>query len=271
MSKKNFYLVPFDFTPTAEKALEYAIFLSKKKNAEICLFHIVSNRAKGIKKAEELKTIIEKFKPNLPLGSEITFLIKEGNIFTDIGTTAKEKNATLVIMGTHGVKGTQILFGAFAIKVLKHSETPFIIVQEETAIQEVEKIIFAVDLTKESLQAAPISAYMSRLYNANVIIVAEKQYDSGLAVKIASRISIVKEKMEEVGAKVEVNYLDGRGAFDKKVIRFAKENNAGIISLAYHSESLLPQFDTFAQNIINNKLKLPVIIVNSKQASVLYF
>jgi len=44
-----------------------------------------------------------------------------------------------------------------------------------------------------------------------------------------------------------------------------------MIAFAYHTESLLPQFDSFAPNLINNKEKLPVVVINSKLASALYF
>ena len=57
----------------------------------------------------------------------------------------------------------------------------------------------------------------------------------------------------------------------RKEFEAVKENNGGLIAIAYHYESLLPQFDSFAQDLITNKLGLPVLIVNSKLASALYF
>ena len=50
-----------------------------------------------------------------------------------------------------------------------------------------------------------------------------------------------------------------------------KEKNIDLISIAYHSESLLPQFDTFAQSLITNEQQLPCMVLNSKLASALYF
>jgi hypothetical protein len=44
-----------------------------------------------------------------------------------------------------------------------------------------------------------------------------------------------------------------------------------MIALAYHSESLLPQFDSFAQSLITNEEKLPVMIIAAKPAGNLYF
>jgi hypothetical protein len=44
-----------------------------------------------------------------------------------------------------------------------------------------------------------------------------------------------------------------------------------MVAIAYHSESLLPQFDTFAQSLITNENNLPCMILKSKQAGALYF
>jgi hypothetical protein len=50
-----------------------------------------------------------------------------------------------------------------------------------------------------------------------------------------------------------------------------KNNDGGMIAIAYHTESLLPQFDSFAPNLMMNKEALPFLVVNSKLASSLYF
>ena len=54
-------------------------------------------------------------------------------------------------------------------------------------------------------------------------------------------------------------------------MKYANEKNIDLISIAYHSESLLPQFDTFAQSLITNEQQLPCMVLNSKLASALYF
>jgi hypothetical protein len=44
-----------------------------------------------------------------------------------------------------------------------------------------------------------------------------------------------------------------------------------MIAISYHTEALFPQFDNFASNLMMNKQELPLLILNSKQASSLYF
>jgi predicted nucleic acid-binding Zn ribbon protein len=81
----------------------------------------------------------------------------------------------------------------------------------------------------------------------------------------------VSKEYEERSINSEICFLNSNGNYGRKIINYVEKNNGGLIAIAYHSESLLPQFDSFAQDLITNKLGLPVLIVNSKLASALYF
>ncbi|HRP53635.1 MAG TPA: hypothetical protein PLI97_09025, partial [Fluviicola sp.] len=75
----------------------------------------------------------------------------------------------------------------------------------------------------------------------------------------------------EKGAKCEVKLLPTGGSYAKKVMTYVKENNIDVIAIAYHSESLLPQFDTFAQSLPTNELNLPCMIIAAKESGNMYF
>ena len=58
----NLYIVPYDFTPVTEKALEYAIHLGKRVHAEILIVHLAADKPKGmvmLKEMEKLKGKLE--------------------------------------------------------------------------------------------------------------------------------------------------------------------------------------------------------------------
>jgi nucleotide-binding universal stress UspA family protein len=266
---KNLCIVPFDFTPVSEKALEYALFFGSKVSTKILLLNIAADKAKGMQakgKLEELcrtKTTPEKV--------ELAYKVKVGSIFTDIGKVAKEEKAQLIIMGTHGKRGLQSLFGSHAMKVVISAECPFLIVQTKTEIKEVDNIVVPIDLTKESLQIVNIAGNVSKILNSNIHILAEKQTDQILNTRLQNRLSIVKDQYDEEDITPTIDIVKKRGAYDRKVMQYAKKNNGGMIAIAYHSESLFPQFDTFAQNLMCNKEGIPFLVVNSKLASSLYF
>lgn len=266
---KNLYIVPYDFTPVTAKALDYALMLAEKVNTEIQLLHLAESREKGMAKKKQLEDFAKTITP--PAGSEVTALVKIGNIFTDIGRIAKEQHAQLIIMGTHGIKGLQNLFGSNAMKVITSAECPFIVIQKDTDIQAISKVVVPIDLTKESLQIVNYAGDIANMFGAEVHVIAEKQTDTLLHTKLMNRVSIVKKQYEDRDIEPIIDYVKKSGAYDKKVLQYANEKKANFIALSYHSESLLPQFDSFAPNLITNKYKFPVMIINSKLASALYF
>ena len=129
---KNLYILPYDFTPTSEKALQYAMHLGKHVDIEIRLLHLAKDKASGMAKVKKLEQLKDSL--HIPSGVTVSSIVKVGNIFTDIGKIAKKEKAQLVIMGTHGAKGMQWLFGSFAMKILRTSDCPFLIVQKNTVI-----------------------------------------------------------------------------------------------------------------------------------------
>lgn len=266
---KNLYIVPYDFTPVTEKALQYALHLGKKVHTEIQLLHCAASKPKGLAAQKHLEDVVSKINP--PAGVEITTKTIVGNIFTDIGRIAKKEHAQLIIMGTHGSKGMQKLFGSNAMKVITSAECPFIVVQKDTKLNDINQIAVPIDLTKESLQIVTLAGDLANIFQAKVHVLAEKQTDQILNTRIQNRIHLVKEQYDERGVDADVNFVKKSGSYGKKVYNYVKQNNCDLIAIAYHSESLLPQFDSFAQNLITNKDSLPVLVINSKLASALYF
>jgi nucleotide-binding universal stress UspA family protein len=266
---RNFYIVPHDFTDVGDAALKFAINLGKKVKTEIQLVHVVAEKTKLIAAKQKLEKIAASCEKTNNI--EITTKVVLGNIFEDIGKLAKKEGAQLIIMGTHGLTTMQKLFGSNVIKVVTSSSVPFLIVQKDTVIKEISNIIVPIDMTRESLQVTNLAGDLSKIFGAKVHVVVEKQNDEDFAKKLVSRINIVTDQFEERSVDSVISYLDESGSYLKKVINYTKKNNGDFLALAYHTESMLPMFDTFAQNVVVNELKLPCLIVNSKSASNLYF
>ncbi len=265
----NLYLVPHDFTSVGDVALKYAMHLGKRVKTEIQVVHIVSDAAKVAGAKQKLDTLLKNF-PEVE-NVELTSLVQVGTIFEDIGKIAKKEHAQLIIMGTHGATGMQKLFGSHAMKVVTSSNVPFLVVQEKTPVSDVKKIIVPIDLTKESLQITNVAGDLANMFDAELHVISEKHTDQILSKKMANRIGLVKNQYDDRKLNSHVSHLEGGGAFHKKVVDYTKKVNGDLIALSYHSESLLPQFDKFAQSLITNSLNLPCVIINSKSASSLYF
>ncbi|MDG1333552.1 MAG: universal stress protein [Crocinitomicaceae bacterium] len=266
---KNLYMVPYDFTPASQKALEYALHIGKNVDTEIKLLHLAKDKPKGLAMRNKLEEVAKSTK--VPARVQITTLVKVGNIFTDIGKIAKQEHAQLIIMGTHGKRGMQRLFGSFAMKIIISADCPFLIVQKNTELNEIKNVAVPIDLTKESLQITKIAGEMARIFNADLHVLAEKQTDEILHTRLKNRLGIVTQQYEDLGVKPKIGLVKKSGSYRKKIMNYSKKNKIDMIALAYHSERLFPQFDNFAQGLLTNKPGLPILIINSKLASSLYF
>lgn len=134
-------LVPTDFSETSKYAIQYAIEFAKSFGAEIEIVHVIFDESQIVafylpqvtfqnldKELEEsaekqMKDFIESF-PEL---SSVTYSIKmlKGTAFVEIINEAKEYNADLIIIGTHGRTGLEhVLFGSTAEKVVRKAPCP---------------------------------------------------------------------------------------------------------------------------------------------------
>ena len=266
---KNLYVVLHDFTEIGDTALNYALQIAKYVHTDIKLLHVVSDESKEPHALNQLNEIIHG--KTLPADVTLSPLVKVGNFIEDMGNFVKSEHAQLIIMGTHGALGLQKIFGSHAIKMIRHCEIPFLIVQKDATIREIKNIVVPIDLTKESLQIVNIAGDMATIFNGMVHILYENQNDERLSATMKTRIHIVKNNYEERNVKAEFVRLDAKGAYIKKIEAYAHEKDAELLAFSYHSESILPQFETFGQSLITNSLNLPCMVVNSKLASALYF
>lgn len=268
--EKLAYLVPHDFSEVGTAATRQGLQLARQTKGTVHILHIIKAEGERKKAQEQLDAIVKSL--NLAVWDpSVTIHIEAGNIFEDIAKVAKKINASAIIMGTHGAKGMQKLFGSFAIKVINSTDVPFIIVQDKMPAEKLTKIIFPVDLSAESIQIMNSAGNLALDYDAEIIIIAPQETDAALKRKITIHLEVVKKQLTKRNVKHTINFVPKSKTFYTTVIDFAKKQNAELIAIAYYTESMLPQFDPFAQSIITNEAKIPVLIIKSKQVGSMYF
>jgi nucleotide-binding universal stress UspA family protein len=266
---KNLFIVPHDFTSVGDAALNYALHIGNYVETELVLLHVIHSKEEKPTASRKLDELIDAL--TLPEGVTISKLILEGSIFEQIGRAASTNKAQLIIMGTHGMKGFQKLFGSNAMKVITNAETPFLIVQKDTPLTPVKKIVVPIDLSKESLQIISVAGEISEILDAEIHVIGEKESDEFLSHQIRNRVLYARKQYDDRKIECKVELIKSGGSYAKKILAYTEENDIGMIAFAYHSESFLPQFETFAQSLITNSRKIPCMVLNSKQASSLYF
>ncbi len=148
-------LLPTDFSPTAKTALTYATQLSKLLQADIHLLHtyelprtsaLIQQIEKNLVEKAQKSIDEESARVNTLGGGRITGNVRKGHNAETIASEAKKTDADLIIMGTKGASGLkEIFFGSNTVNAIKYTETPMIVVPENSEYQPIKRILFAAD------------------------------------------------------------------------------------------------------------------------------
>ncbi|MGQ9621489.1 MAG: universal stress protein [Bacteroidales bacterium] len=260
-------VVPWDFTHVAEHALAHAVKISRMVSNEICLLHIVDPKIKPAQekeKNEKLKNIAEESskKYNLPVTSHI----EKGTIFKAIGAFANDKNASLVVMGTHGIKGMQKLTGSWALKVIVKSKVPFVVVQDPPRDWErYHNIVFPVDFRTENKEKMKMAIFMGKYFDSKVHIIKTTPTDKILIKKTNINLNFSIKFLMQNNIEYEIHDLP-RGDFAQQTIDFAQKINADLILIVTTKNITFADYMLGAseQYIIANSSKIPVCCVNPR-------
>ena len=135
-------LVPIDFSPYAEQALDYAIALAQKLQARLTLLHViqpplVAGADMGVWPSstflQDLEAAItgdlEGYLARVTaVGLTGEMVVIHGVPFQQILDTARARQVDLIILGTHGRTGlAHVLLGSVAEKVARLAPCPVLI------------------------------------------------------------------------------------------------------------------------------------------------
>jgi len=259
--KTKTFIVPHDFTPVADIALEHAIATAKPLDATIFILHVVPKEKNIVEAEEKLSEVI---KAHSTAGVQLIPYVRLGSIFEEIGDFAAEHHAELIFMGTHGATGWQHVTGSHALKVVTNSSVPFIIVQDK-GIKSTgyDDIVVPMDLNKETKQKLAIVADLATYLKSRVHVITPNETDEFLQHKVQANIQFAEKFFKDRGIEMTATVVSGSG-FDKEVVKHAVNIDADLIAIMnLHRGGILTSLGTnYEQYIITNDAKIPALIVN---------
>lgn len=134
-------LCPIDFSEPSETALDYAVDLASKFEADVEVVHVYQLPVYALpdgammagpefttKVTAELQKALDELASKKD-GAKLSTHLVEGIPYKEIVRMAGELDADLVVMGTHGRTGIKhLLLGSVAERVVRSSERPVITV-----------------------------------------------------------------------------------------------------------------------------------------------
>jgi len=264
---KKLIVVPWDFSHVAENALAHAVKIGRMVANEICLLHIVDtgiNPKELAEKTSLLKKLVEenKNKYNFP----VVYHISKGSIFSSIAEYVNENEASLVVMGTHGMKGMQKYTGSWALKVIVKSKVPFIVVQDPPADQErYHNIVFPVDFRGENKEKIKMAIFMGKYFDSKIHMLVSVSTDKTILKKTKINLNFAVKYLIQNNIEYEIHDMP-KGSVAEQTIEFAQKINADLILIVTTKNITFADYVLGAseQQIIANSSRIPVICVNPK-------
>ncbi len=136
-------LVPTDFSEPGKHALKYAIAFAQQFGAVVDVLHVMEPIPPGMMMTYiameeirdhsrgEVKTALKELEPLWEeAGLEVDEVIVEGYPFVEIVKHARESNADLIVMGTHGHGAIKhALLGSVAERTVRKAPCPVLTVR----------------------------------------------------------------------------------------------------------------------------------------------
>lgn len=251
-------LLPTDFSPNAENALNFAVEVVRKVKGNLILFHAYSvqlidpnmpaeiylsayqEEEKSAKESlEELsKKIIDSNKDengnNL---FTVEAVVTQGLVVDEVLSMTEEYKIDLVIMGTHGASGiTELILGSNTASVIEKSSVPVLAIPYNAVYKEIKNIVYAYDDIKSGLPSFQKLLEFAKIYDSEItllhIIESEKnteELNKKEFEKIKQSITYEKVRLELVK---EEKVLEG-------INDYICSNPVEVLAMAVRKKTLL--------------------------------
>jgi nucleotide-binding universal stress UspA family protein len=271
-------LVPTDFSPHADLALDYAIEMATTNDLEIILLHVVTTPVNWLKldKAQEnlfpeIQESIRNAKTNL---SERVKTAKIHGVAIDthlhfsqgkdqILPFAQREGASMIIMGSHGNYGwKEHMLGSNTYHVLRKSPIPVMVVKPKAnGKTQLKNMVFATDFSDASGKAFERILAFVYTFKANLTL---------LYVNTPANF-LEESQMEELGNAFLEKYADKTypihfySAYkeERGILQYVEKTGADAVAVVTHGRSDLQQLflPSVTENLVTY-LNVPVFAIN---------
>ncbi|MDX1462272.1 MAG: universal stress protein [Marinirhabdus sp.] len=269
-------LIPIDFSEHSEYALEVGATLAKKHDATLVVLHMMGLSEAILTRDESqemfeaiyyMKLAEKRFNEFLEKdylkGITVETTVQNYKEFHEINSVAKEFDADLILMGSHGASGLKEVFvGSNTEKVVRTSEIPVLVVKNRIKDFKMDKVVFACDFNMDFTRAFKKAWDFFEKLGAEFQVVFVNTPEKFLS----------NQEMQERAFKFMLHSgVDNTDVYDQTayycdyrlehgIYRFSNEVNADMVVIPTHGRRGLAHF--FSENIgeaIVNHSDLPIM------------
>ncbi len=242
-------IVDVDFSNTSIHALEYAISIANKLEADIILLRVEKIQTQEDpdetlheERHDDKQLLIEmvaKYQPMLNKGLKMEYKLRRGKVYHEIENLARTVGSSMIVTGTRGSGGLEAYFsGSNALRIMSYSCCPIITVRHDYPIKNtIDTILVPIDTSGETIQKLPVIARFAKLFGSEVHVVAT-HYSHLASLQRVTEKNVEKALTYLVGHKIKV-VQDQIISNDitKAVIAYAEKIKADLIGITSEEET----------------------------------
>lgn len=246
-------MVATDFSPYADRALDYAISLARRFGSRIYLSHIVTYEGHGVLEPDLGMPARERFRQLAQqnakaiedsgrfFGVPHEVLIEEGSLWPALEILLEKHKIDLLVLGTHGMSGPlKAVFGSAAEEIFRQARIPVMTVgptvtQEPPFEAEFRTILFATEFGTGAEREAAFAFAIAQEHTARIMLLNVAPFQAGLPEleAVAEREHITRRLQEfiprtkELHCKPEIDVAYGEPVAE--ILRVARETKTDLI------------------------------------------
>jgi nucleotide-binding universal stress UspA family protein len=273
-------LIPTDFSEVCGNAVIHGVHLARFLRYKAVILHVINNETKAAlkkknvgtdyveRRLKEYKTYYEK-----KYDIQVETIAEEGSIFTTISEVASRIKANLMILGTHGKRGLQHVFGSYAMRVVSESPCPVIVVQKRSFKQGYESIVLPVSNDLEARQTVEWAKLMGHLFKSKIHIFQAVEQEKGLNSRLKIISGQITDALKHEKIRYEITHAEMKVDYSKQLLAFATRERADMIMIMTRPNVDIPGFSIagWAEKLMFNESQIPVMCINPVDLGYYYY
>ena len=264
-------VVPTDFSEQAEHALKVAANLAKAHESEIILMHMLELDEAFISytemRPEQMISLMNTAERKLAKlmsqpflkGINLVPIVKHYKVFSEVNEIATKYNCDLVVMGSHGADGLKEIFvGSNAEKVVRHSDTPVLVVKSYIEDFKAREFVFASDFQETNLIAFKKAVAFAKTLSANLNLVYINTPDNNF-LSTTDTYEKINTFLNKAKMDFEVQIYNDY-TVEQGVLNYSEQIGADLIGIPTHGRKGLSYFfrGSIGEDVVNHS-KIPVV------------
>lgn len=275
-------LIPVDFSETSLLAIKHGAFIAQFTEAELYLLHVINapfisqNIFFPVVKMEDNSEVEKKALAKLvelagdlkrDYGIHAQSILKVGSPSNEITNVAKEIEASLIVMGTHGYSPLEeLVIGSTALKVITKSPCPTMAMSDVASHKGYKKIVMPIDTTVNSRQKVNYTLQMAKKFGAEVHaigLLANNEENGRPGMEVV--LSQIKKLADDAAIACHTELLADVKNRATATVEYIEKVNADLAIIMTDQDAELSGFflGPYSQQVIHLS-KVPVIAVKPK-------